>query len=160
MLKRRPRIRSGRKGDGPAAARLFYEAVHRGTGDRYSDRERHAWAPCPDRPEPEWEARLLSGLCLVADHGRGRLAGFMTLGHDGHLDFAYVAPDHAGTGLSDTLYTRLETEARQRGLNILTTEASHLARSFLHRHGWTTEARQSVIRNGVALTNFRMQKML
>ena len=40
----------------------------------------------------------------------------------------------------------------------LTTEASHLARRFLLKQGWTELAAQEVEIGGVRLVNFRMTK--
>lgn len=153
------RIRPGRPGDGPGAAKVFHAAVHEGARRHYTKDERAAWSPAP--PEgAAWEARLLSGTCLVATDWRGRVQGFMTLGRDGYLDYAYVAPRWMGRGVADTLYARIEVQARVDGLPQLSTEASHLARAFFTRHGWYTDARQAVIRHGVAIANFRMSKFL
>jgi len=151
-------IRPGRPGDGPAAAEVFHAAVHQGAAAFYSAEERAAWSPAP--PVDGWEARLLAGNCLVAEEASGQLIGFMTLGEDGFLDFAYVAPGWMGKGVADALYAQIEAMAHARGLPVLDTEASYLARQFFTRRGWQTTARQSVIRNGVALTNFRMEKPL
>ncbi|MHC0054068.1 GNAT family N-acetyltransferase [Actibacterium sp. D379-3] len=152
-------IRPGRPGDGPAAHALFHAAVHQGAAAFYDDAERRAWAPAGGPPDG-WEARLLAGHCRVAQDAAGRMAGFMTLGADGYLDYAYVAPGWMGKGVSDALYDQLEQIARAAGLPVLSTEASHLARRFLSRKGWHTTARQSVIRDSVAITNFRMEKSL
>ncbi|MBC55844.1 MAG: GNAT family N-acetyltransferase [Confluentimicrobium sp.] len=149
-------IRPGRPGDGPAAHHVLHAAVHQGAAAFYSAAERAAWAP-DGPPAPDWEARLLSGHTLVAEDRAGAMIGFMTLGHDGFLDFAYVAPGWMGKGVGDALYAALEPIARAAGMRVLSTEASHLARRFFHRHGWATVARQSVIRDGVAITNFRME---
>lgn len=151
-------LRPGRPGDGPSAAAVFHAAVHEGASAFYTPEERAAWSPAP--PDDGWEARLLAGTCLVAEAAGGQMAGFMTLGDDGHLDFAYVAPAWMGKGVADALYAQLEAQARARGLRVLDTAASHLARRFFARHGWQTVARQSVIRGGVAITNFRMEKPL
>ncbi|PWE34330.1 GNAT family N-acetyltransferase [Maritimibacter sp. 55A14] len=152
------RLRRYRPADAAPAYALFRRAVHKGAAAAYSAEERRAWAPDREMPA-DWPARLGAHITWLAFH-RHRLAGFMTLARDGHLDLAYVAPEAMGRGVADALYARLEAEARARGLPVLDTAASHLARSFFLRHGWQVAARQSVIRNGVALTNFRMEKCL
>jgi len=155
----RPHIRPGRPGDGPAAQAVFRAAVHRGAAGFYTLEERNAWAPPGPTPET-WEARLLAGHCRVAEDAQGTLIGFMTLGNDGYLDFAYVAPEWMGKGISDALYDTIEAIARNHAMPLLSTEASHLAQRFFSRRAWHTTARQSVIRHSVAITNFRMQKPL
>lgn len=152
------RVRPYRPGDEAALYEIFYRAVHEGTGLFYDARERAAWAP-DEAPGPDWAERLNRQITLVAAHGR-RPRGFMALGHDGHLDFAYVAPEAMGRGVGDLLHAHLLREAQARGMAVLDTGASHLARRFLLRHGWRQVARQSVPRQGVALTNFRMELVL
>ncbi|TCP62420.1 GNAT family acetyltransferase [Rhodovulum bhavnagarense] len=151
-------LRPARPGDGPATHAVFHAAVHRGAAHLYTAAERAAWAPSP-LPPADWEALLLAEITLIAEH-RGHVAGFMTLGRDGHLDLAYVAPDKAGQGIGRVLHGAIVQAARGRGLNLLDTNASLVARPFLARMGWRQTARQSTIRNGVALTNFRMELML
>lgn len=59
------------------------------------------------------------------------------MGHDGHIDFAYVAIEEMGKGAAERLYDACETEARRLGIVVMTTEASHLARRFFSAvAGW------------------------
>ncbi len=111
-----------------------------------------------DAPK-DWRDRLDVAVSLVAEQN-GNICGFMTLHADGFLDFAYVLPNRMGTGLSGDLYTRLESGARDKGMDILSTEASHLFQQFLLKRGWQVDAAQHVIRDGVAIPNFRMTKRL
>ncbi|MGC9370723.1 MAG: GNAT family N-acetyltransferase [Paracoccaceae bacterium] len=149
-------LRPARPGDGPALAAIVYDAVHRGARNHYNEEERRAWMPARDALSDGWEARLLAAQTTVAVIG-GRPVGFTSLGEDGFLDLLYVAPDWMGRGVADRLHAALLETARAAGMKVISTEASLLARSFLSRHGWRTTARQSVIRHGVALTNFRME---
>lgn len=149
------RLRPARPGDGPACYAVFHAAVHDGTAQAYTEQERAAWAPSPDMPEG-WETRLLAGIALLAERRR-RPLGFMTLAGDAHLDFAFVHPAVAGMGVGSALHDAILTQSRERGFTVLTTEASLVARPFFRRRGWQEIARQSVIRNGVPLTNFRME---
>ncbi len=148
-------LRPARPGDGPGCYAVFHDAVHQGAQAFYSAEERAAWAPS-QQAGPEWEQRLLSQNTVVATQNR-QIIGFMTLGQDGYLDFAYVAPEYMGCGVSDALYAEILNISETIKAEILSTEASHLARRFFTKKGWKTFARQSVIRNGVAITNFRME---
>lgn len=153
------RVRRAHKGDGAPAWSLLYDAVHQNTSKHYTKRERDAWAPTRTPPE-RWETTLRNGTSLVAVGLRGRMLGFMTMGDDGYIDLAYVGPRQMGKGVADLLYRRIEKAARAKGIALLSTEASHLAKAFFFRRGWHLDARQDVIRDGVALTNFRMSKSL
>ena len=147
-------IRRYRAQDRDATFAIFVDAVHNGTGEHYTKEEQTAWMPVTETPQG-WDARLADHITYVAAQGE-TLVGFMTMGRDGHIDLAYVAALHARKGIGGALYAQLLADARKLGLAVLDTEASHLAKGFFLRHGWEIEARQSVIRQGVAITNFRM----
>ncbi|MFV0245517.1 MAG: GNAT family N-acetyltransferase [Qingshengfaniella sp.] len=153
------RIRPYRPTDAPELSDLFHRAVHEGAARFYTAAERTAWAP-PDAPGPDWADRLGAEITLVAETTHLAPAGFMTLGRDGHLDLAYVHPQAMVTGVAAALHDRMLGIARDLGHTRLDTEASHLARRFFLRQGWTDHGAQQVIRHGVTLTNFRMEKRL
>ena len=144
--------------DAEATARIYFDAVRIGAQDYYDEAQRRAWASSvPDTPP--WRARLRSQASFVAERD-GAIVGFMTLKPDGCIDLAFVAPQAMGTGVARQLYERLLAEASAMGLRRLHTEASHLARPFFERQGWSVVKRQTVERDGVALTNFVMEKHL
>ena len=152
------RLRRFRAGDAPACHALFRRAVHVGAASAYTPEERAAWAP--DGPMPDdWPARFDGALARVALAG-WRLAGFVSAGRDGHVDLLFTDPGFVRQGIASRLYARTEADLAAAGAAWLTTEASLLSRPFFERHGWQVEARQSVIRHGVALTSFRMAKRL
>ena len=150
-------LRPARPGDGPAAWAVLRRAVHEGAAGAYGPAALSVWAP-PD-PPAGWEGGLLAARTVIGAR-RGRMRGFMTLGGDGHLDYVYVLPEEMGGDLAPRLLAAIEAAARARALPVLTTEASHLARRFLEKHGWRMLSRQDVIRAGVAVTNFRMERSL
>ncbi len=153
--------------DARACYALFHRTVHGGTGAFYDAAQRAAWAPAlPHASDARfetwletWAERLTAGFSVCATRW-GRIRGFFTMGHDGHIDFAYVALEEMGKGTAGRLYEACEAEARRLGLSHMETEASHLARRFFERRGWTVVARQTVIRDSVGIENFRMGKRL
>ena len=153
------RVRPYRPADAAALRRVFWRAVQEGAASAYDLRQRDAWARAPEAP-PDWPDRLGRQITLVAEttDGDGGPLGFMTLGHDGHLDLAFVLPEAMGGGAAAALHDRLLAEAEARGIDRLTTEASHLARRFLLKQGWSEIAAQEVEIGGVRLVNFRMAK--
>jgi putative acetyltransferase len=152
-MKLRPLTRS----DAKACFSLFHQAVHLGAAAYYSAEQRAAWAP--DAAFEGWDERLTSGFSICATRW-GKIVGFFTMGDDGHVDYAYVLPNEMGTGTAVKLYQACETHARSLGLEVMDTQASHLAKRFFEKRGWRVTARQVVIRNGVGIENFRMEKDL
>jgi len=137
---------------------VFYEAVHQGAAKRYSKEQRAAWAPSPDVP-PLWGDRLADQITFVGESDDG-IEGFFTLNHDGHLDLAFVRPRNMGSGLAGRLYDACFASPHASGLSRAYTEASHLARPFFQRRGWSVICEQEVERFGTLITNFQMETTL
>lgn len=152
-------IREYRNADAEDLANLLWESVRNGTDDHYSAEERYAWASSV--PDAEvFGARLASKITLVAEDSAG-VAGFMTLEPDGHIDLAYVRSDLIGKGVAGRLYSKLEAIAKKKGIKSLYSEASHLAKSFFEKNGWSLIKTQQVESSGgQLLTNHRMKKYL
>ncbi|GFE65754.1 GNAT family N-acetyltransferase [Litoreibacter roseus] len=151
-------LRTFRPTDSSATYKVFFEAVRRGAATLYSEADLAAWAASEKVPE-RWGERLSLHHTLIAER-EGRIIGFMSIAKNGYLDMAYVLPSFMGQGVAEKLYTALENWARAAKIDHLTTEASHLARSFFARQGWTTLTPQTVHRNGRDILNFRMEKHL
>ena len=144
--------------DAPQIVRLFYETVCSVNRADYSEEQVRAWAPGVPDPE-EWHARMADRRTLVAEEG-GEVVGFAELEEDGHLDMLYVRGDSVGRGVGRRLYRAVEREARGRGLGQIFTEASVTARPFFERRGFRMVRERTIVRRGVELTNFAMEKPL
>ena len=148
-------VRRYQTGDASACAVLFYRAVHEGASNAYSSEQRDAWAKQVPKTA-HWHKRLSNDACFVAERD-GVVAGFMTLEPDGHVGFAYVAPEEMGRGTAAALYAALLNEALCKRLKSLTTEASHLAKPFFEKFGWQVVTSQQVERHGVLIPNYKMR---
>jgi len=151
-------IRLAHCGDMAGLGHLWHTAVHQGAHGAYDDAQRRAWSPAP-KSATAMRQRLAGQAVYVAEDERG-LAGFFTLRPDGELDMAYVRPDRKGDGLAKRLLDAVIAQGRCWGLEKLTVQASHIARRFFEKHGWTLIATQTVHPNGVAMENHRMERML
>ena len=152
-------VREARAQDAGALAAIFYRGVQIGAADRYSQAQRDVWAGAQPTADA-WAARLDGLLTLVADAGEGPI-GFMSLRlEDGYLDLAFVDPDRRGTGVTRDIYAVLENRARAAGLTQLTTHASHMAKPFFLREGWSVQSGNTIERAGITLENWIMEKAL
>jgi putative acetyltransferase len=155
----KPRIRAFRSEDSAEIGRLFYDTIRAINARDYTPAEITAWAP--DVPAPQWaEQRAKTRLVFVAENATG-LLGFAELRPRAkHLDCLYTRHDAQGRGVATALLREIEEQAHRYGIFRLQTEASITARPFFERRGFRLLARQEVERNGVKLTNFKMEKIL
>ena len=145
--------------DAPAAAELFHETVHAVNARDYAPEQLEAWAPGGAEPVRRMAARLLAQGALGAWDGSA-LVGFGSLEGADLLDMLYVHKDYRGRGAARLIAGSLEREARERGARAIRTLASITARPFFERRGYVVLHENVVVRAGVRLTNFLMEKDL
>ena len=149
-----PAIRPYVASDRVSCHRVYFQAVHEGAAEFYTQAQRAAWAPSetPDLSQPN---KLLEQWCWVAEAKNG-ISGFMSLSRNGYLDMAFVVPDAKGTGVTDALYVALIEQAKAESLGNLTAHASHLARRFFTKHGWQVDYAEDFPLNGQVFERFHM----
>lgn len=146
------------EGKAREVADVFYQSVHGIDASLYSDQQKEAWAPSPINYE-QWAKRLRikqPWLALI----EGRVAGFIELDADGHIDCTYTHPDYQGRGVASALYDALLIEAKNRGMQRLYVEASLTAKHFFEKRGFVDVKRNEIERGGIILVNFSMEKQL
>lgn len=139
-------------------ADLFHQSVHAIDPSVYSPELKEAWAPTPVNYE-RWSERLNEKKPFIAVI-ENRVAGFIELDADGHIDCTYTHPDFQGNGVASTLYKHLLEEAKSRSIERLYVEASLIAKPFFEHRGFSVVKKNEIQKNGVSLINFSMEKYL
>lgn len=151
-------IRPWQPADGPALSALYEASVrHLGARD-YSTAQIEAWASLAPSAEA-LDGRMADGrtrLVAVAD----RIAGFIDVEPDGHVDLLYVAPAAAGNGVARLLLETAEALAPLSGASRLYAEASETARPVFERLGYSVTARRDFEVAGVLIHNWAVEKLL
>ena len=145
--------------DASLLADIFRESIGGLTGEDYSPSQQEAWAATADDAET-FEARLASGLTLVATMDGTTPVGFIALEGAEQLDMLYVHPAVAGQGVATMLCNAIETLAAARGAARLTTDASDTAVPFFEKRGFVAQRRNTVTRGEEWFANTTMEKKL
>lgn len=149
-------IRLFREEDLPIIIDLFTEAIHAINSRDYAPEQLAVWAP--EKPDMDkWRTRLAVLMVYVAEQD-GKILGFMSMTHAGCLDHLYVSKDHRGGHVSRALFKQCLALAKEHGWRTITTHCSITARKPAERMGFKVIKEQTVIRDGVALTNYVMEK--
>lgn len=146
-------LRPYRSEDCPALARLFYDTVHTVNARDYTPEQREAWAD-GHVDLAAWDESFLAHHTLVAEES-SEILGFADMDNMGYLDRLYVHKDYQGRGVATALCDALEAACPAKAF---TTHASLTARPFFEGRGYRVLRRQTVVRRGVALDNFVMEK--
>jgi putative acetyltransferase len=145
--------------DAAAVARVFREAVLITAAAAYTPEQLRVWAQAAD-DEAALAQRLTQGTTLVAEDNDGIVAAFGQREPAGHIAYLYCAPRFGRRGVASLLLRRLEATAAEAAIPQLTTDASHVARPFFTRHGFTEVRSERVTRDGVELERFHLVKVL
>jgi putative acetyltransferase len=156
-------LRNYHQADASGLLDLFRETVRRVNCRDYTPEQVRAWAS--DEIEVDaWRRRFDGRFVIVAEAIQAgqptRLAGFVELEPDGHIDRMYVSADHQRQGIGRLLLAAVVTEAGRMGVSRLFSEVSLTARPFFEAHGFVILTQQTVLCRGVELVNFRMERVL
>lgn len=146
-------LRPYRPSDLPEITELFYDTVHTVNAGDYSPEQLDAWADgSPDLAE--WGRTLSEHRSFVAEDGGG-IVGFGDIDASGYLDRLYVHKDFQRRGVASALCAALEGAVEA---DRIITHASITAKPFFESRGYRTVRERRVVRHGVAMTNYRMEK--
>ncbi len=151
-------IRPYKPSDTPAIVKLFREAVHAIAIRHYSKEQAAVWAP-ENIDQDKWQRSLEKNITYVAEID-SIIVGFADMSHEGYLDRLYVHKDYQARGIAFRLMKKIEQEARNLGLTKITTDCSITAKIPAERMGFKVVKEQTVIREGIQLTNYVMEKIL
>lgn len=135
---------------------LFHDSVHEIGRSHYTKEEIEAWAPTPPDYK-KWSERLKNKRPYIAVQN-SKVVGFIELESNGHIDCLYTQKDFQRCGVAQSLYLHLEKEAKAKGIKRLYVEASHIAKPFFEKQNFKLVKENFVVRNGVKLNNFTMEK--
>jgi putative acetyltransferase len=151
-------VRPGKPDDLPELQQLFVDTISTICKKDYQDDQISAWISGA-RNKQRWLDILAKQYLLVAID-QDKIVGFGSLDQGGYLDLMYIHKDYQRQGIASKLYSELESEAIRQGLPAIYADVSKTARSFFEKKGFKVIAEQAILRQGIALTNFKMTKNL
>ncbi|MGN0586221.1 MAG: GNAT family N-acetyltransferase, partial [Oscillospiraceae bacterium] len=134
-------------------ARLFYDTVHTVNAQDYAPEQLDAWADGNVDLEA-WDRSFLEHYTVAATEN-GAIVGFGDIDSTGYLDRLYVHKDFLRRGIASAICDELESAV---GADRIVTHASITAKPFFLRRGYVVIKEQQVVRKGISLTNYVMEK--
>ena len=102
----------------------------------------------------EWDKSFQEHKTIVALES-GEIVGFGDIDNTGYLDRLFVHKNHQRKGIASAICDELE---RSVNFEHITTHASITAKPFFQHRGYRVVKEQEVIRYGIALKNYVMEK--
>ena len=132
-------------------AELFFQTVHTVNAKDYIKEQLNVWAT-GNVDLSVWNNSFLEHYTLVALENNV-IVGFGDIDNTGYLDRLFVHKDYQSQGIATALCDRLEA-----GFDIVTTHASITAKQFFMNRGYRLIKEQQVVRKGISLANYVMEK--
>ncbi len=150
-------IRSYQPGDHIAIADIFVAAVHEIASKVYTEEQCLAWS-AREPNYAHWEKRC-AAKCPFVSVAEERIAGFLELDPDGHIDCAYIHPAYQHRGLMSALVRHALDLSFAKNLPRVYVEASLCAKPMFEKLGFRTLGENWVAIKGVFLLNYKMEKL-
>lgn len=148
-------IREYQPSDCEEIVKLFYNTVHTVNAKDYTKKQLDAWAS-GSVDLKKWNESLSEHFTLVAVHN-GVITGFGDIDSTGYLDRLYVHKDYQRQGIATAVCDKLE---RAFDVTRITAHVSITAKPFFTHRGYEIVKEQQVVREGITLKNYIMQKLI
>lgn len=140
--------------DCPHLAGLFYETIHTVNAKHYTKEQLNAWAAGKVDLE-EWNESFSEHDTVIAVK-HDTIVGFGDMDQTGYLDRLFVHQDYQRQGIASAICDELEGAADAARF---ITHSSITAKPFFESRGYRVIAEQQVVRAGIPLTNYVMEKL-
>ena len=151
-------IRPYRENDAREIAELFHDTVHSVNSRDYTREQLAVWAP-QEIDYDHWKRRLDEKRPVVAEISE-KIVGFAELDPDGHIDCFYVHKDYQRRKIAQRMLDGITGNAKRIGIRRLYSEVSKTAVPFFEKNGFRMVKENTVLRNGIPLRNYVMEKHL
>jgi len=152
-------IRKYQEEDAIYLAKIYYNTIHRVNIRDYSEEQVNVWAPDSCLELDGWKKKWKKITPLVATN-RNKIVGFIEFESNGHIDCFYCHHDWIGKGVGSELMQAIEERAKQQNIKRIYAEVSITAKNFFKSKGFYILKKQTIVRQGVNLENFIMEKTL
>lgn len=146
-------LRKYMSSDCEAMAELFFQTVHSVNAKDYTKEKLDVWASGKVDLKA-WDKSFTEHYTVVALEN-DIIVGFGDIDRTGYLDRLYVHRDYQRKGIAAAICDELE---RAIDTDAVTTQASVTAKPFFEHRGYSVVREQKSVRDGIALTNFLMER--
>lgn len=153
------KIRSYREEDAEELAKIYYNTIHNINCQDYTKEQLDVWAPQTALEVEGWKKKFKNTEPLVAIVDE-KIVGFAEFERNGHIDCFYCHHAWIGRGIGSFLLKAIYRKALEYNLDKIFAEVSITAKPFFEKHGFRTICKQEIEKNGIKLTNFKMEKWI
>lgn len=159
MDKNRISIRDYHLEDTRALAEIYFNTIHIINIKDYTQKQVDVWAPTSSLEEEGWKKKFLRTSPIIATVN-DKIVGFAEFELDGHIDCFYCHHEWIGKGVGFALMSEIFRRANNSHIDRIFSEVSITAKPFFEKQGFIEVSKQTILRKGVELINYKMEKRL
>ena len=150
-------IREFKIGDEIEIYQLFYDTVHQVNIKDYTKEQVDVWAPTSSLETEGWAKKFPETKPIIATV-EDEIVGFAEFEPNGHIDCFYCHHEWIGKGVGSALMKEILQRAKNKHIHLIFAEVSITAKPFFEKWGFRIVTQQTIVRKGVELTNFKMER--
>lgn len=152
-------VRDYHADDVQALSNIYFNTIHKINIQHYTKEQLDVWAPTSSLETEGWAKKFLRTKPIVATFG-DEIVGFAEFEPNGHIDCFYCHHEWIGKGVGSVLMKEILRRAKDNNIHLVFAEVSITAKPFFKKWGFKTITQQTIVRNGIELTNFKMERIV
>lgn len=156
-MKKEISIRDYRPEDVQALANIYYNTIHRINIQHYTEEQVDVWAPATSLETEGWAKKFPRTKPIIATV-EDEIVGFAEFEPNGHIDCFYCHHEWIGKSVGSALMKEILQRAKNNHIHLIYAEVSITAKPFFEKWGFRIVTQQTIVRKGVELTNFKMER--
>ncbi len=158
-MKQEISIRTYRPEDVQDLANIYFNTIHCVNIKHYTQKQVDVWAPKSSLEIEGWAKKFARTNPIIAVAGE-KIIGFAEFEPTGYIDCFYCHHEWISKGVGSALMTEILKKAKSYNIDRIFSEVSITAKPFFEKWGFAVLIEQTVIKKGVELTNYKMEKNL
>jgi putative acetyltransferase len=144
--------------DAKALMDIFYNTIHKVNIKDYNQSQVDAWAPKSNLKLEDWKKRFSRTYPIIATVDE-KIVGFAEFKSNGYIDCFYIHHEWIGRGIGKALMEEIFIRAKKNNIKRIFVDVSITAKPFFEKMGFSVLREQIIIRKGVELKNYPMEKI-
>ena len=150
-------IRDYEPKDVESLARIFYNTIHKVNIQHYTKEQIDAIAPISSLETEGWAKKFARTNPIIATI-EDQIVGFAEFWSNGQIDCFYCHHDWIGKKVGSVLMNEILKRAKKNNNKHIFADVSITAKPFFEKYGFKVITEQTVVRSGVSLINFKMER--
>jgi putative acetyltransferase len=150
-------VRDYHPDDVQALANIYFNTIHKINIQHYTEEQVNVWAPTSSLETEGWAKKFPRTKPIIATVG-DQIVGFAEFEPNGHIDCFYCHHEWIGKGVGSSLIKEILQRAKTCHIHLIFAEVSITAKPFFEKWGFKVVTEQTIVRKGVELTNFKMER--